>query len=233
MNDTLNYFRTEPSRRPDHSGLLTFSMAYFYNERYLLPFSHDESVHGKATILQKMWGDYEGKFPQARALYLYMAAHPGKKLNFMGNEFGQLREWDETREQDWNLLSYPKHSSFLLFMRELNKLYLCQPAFYEEDYGDGGFLWVRPSGGPECVFAFERRSQKQRLLFCFCFGDKAPEPVSLNLEAEENSRLALLLDTEWQRFGGSHPETRLEIPMKKGRVLLSPAPFSGQCYLIC
>ena len=233
MNDTLNYFRTEPSRRPDHSGLLTFSMAYFYNERYLLPFSHDESVHGKATILQKMWGDYEGKFPQARALYLYMAAHPGKKLNFMGNEFGQLREWDETREQDWNLLSYPKHSSFLLFMRELNKLYLCQPAFYEEDYGDSGFLWVRPSGGPECVFAFERRSQKQRLLFCFCFGDKAPEPVSLNLEAEENSRLALLLDTEWQRFGGIRPETRLEIPMKKGRVLLSPAPFSGQCYLIC
>ena len=85
-------------------------MAYYGQERYLLPLSHDEVVHGKATILQKMYGDYDGKFPQARAFYMYMYAHPGKKLNFMGNEIGQLREWDEKREQDWDSadLSHPR-----------------------------------------------------------------------------------------------------------------------------
>ncbi len=87
-------------------------MHYFYQERFLLPLSHDEVVHGKATILQQMNGQYEEKFPQARAFYLYMYAHPGKKLNFMGNEFGQLREWDETRPQDWDILKYPAHDAF-------------------------------------------------------------------------------------------------------------------------
>ena len=101
MNDTLNYFRTAPEYRRDHYHKLTFSMMYYYNEHYLLPLSHDEVVHGKATIIQKMNGDYERKFPQVRALYMYMYAHPGKKLNFMGNEIGQFREWDEKREQDW------------------------------------------------------------------------------------------------------------------------------------
>lgn len=93
MHDTLCYFQTEPRLRPEHYHELTFSMQYYYQERYLLPLSHDEVVHGKATILQKMYGAYEGKFPQGRAFYLYMMAHPGKKLNFMGNEIGQLREW--------------------------------------------------------------------------------------------------------------------------------------------
>lgn len=107
MNDTLDYFRTPPWERCNHYHKLTFSMAYFYNELFLLPFSHDENVHGKATIIQKMYGDYEEKFMQCRALYMYMYTHPGKKLNFMGNEFGQFREWDENREQLGNpSLSY-------------------------------------------------------------------------------------------------------------------------------
>ena len=89
MNDTLSYFQSWPQQRTEKYHKLTFSMQYYYEENYLLPFSHDESVHGKATILQKMNGDYEGKFPQARAFYLYMYLHPGKKLNFMGNELGQ------------------------------------------------------------------------------------------------------------------------------------------------
>ena len=106
MHDTLSYFQTDPACRPENYHKLTFSMLYYPNERYLLPLSHDEVVHGKATILQKMNGQYEGKFPQGRAMYLYMMVHPGKKLNFMGNEFGQLREWDEKREQDWMLRKF-------------------------------------------------------------------------------------------------------------------------------
>ncbi len=106
MNDTLDYFKKTPEERKSNLGKLTFSMMYFCREHYILPFSHDENVHGKATILQKMYGEYEDKFPQGRALYLYMAIHPGKMLDFMGNEFGQLREYDESREQDWLLLDY-------------------------------------------------------------------------------------------------------------------------------
>lgn len=105
MHDTLELFQSDPDDRPAKYHKLTFSMMYNYNERYLLPFSHDEVVHGKATILNKMNGRYEDKFPQARTLYLYMMVHPGKKLNFLGNEIGQIREWDETKEQDWNLMT--------------------------------------------------------------------------------------------------------------------------------
>lgn len=103
-------------------------MMYYYNDVFLLPLSHDEVVHGKATIAQKMHGEYEEKFPQARAFYMYMYAHPGKKLNFMGNEIGQLREWDEKREQDWDILKYPIHDAFHHFMQKLNHLYMTTPA---------------------------------------------------------------------------------------------------------
>ena len=133
MNDTLNYFRTAPEYRPENYHKLTFSMMYYYDARFLLPLSHDEVVHGKATIMQKMSGDYENKFPQARSLYMYMYAHPGKKLNFMGNEIGQFREWDEKREQDWMLLDYPAHDAFAHFMKDLNKLYLEHSALWEKD----------------------------------------------------------------------------------------------------
>ena len=109
MHDTLEYFQSAPIYRTRDYHKLTFSMLYFFNEKYILPLSHDEVVHGKATIVQKMNGYYDDKFPQARAMYMYMIAHSGKKLNFMGNEFGQLREWDEKRQQDWDMLKYPMH----------------------------------------------------------------------------------------------------------------------------
>ena len=142
MHDTLEYFQLDPSARTEAYHKLTFSMMYAYNEHYLLPLSHDEVVHGKATILQKMNGDYERKFPQARAMYAYMMLHPGKKLNFMGNEIGQFREWDEKREQDWNLLDFPIHEAFYHYMKELNHLYLDHPALWEKDFNRDGFTWL-------------------------------------------------------------------------------------------
>lgn len=108
-------------------------MMYYYNEKFLLPLSHDEVVHGKATILQKMYGDYDIKFPQARAFYMYMMVHPGKKLNFMGNELGQFREWDEKREQDFMLLDFPIHRAFNNYIADLNKNYLSHSAFSEKN----------------------------------------------------------------------------------------------------
>ena len=142
MNDTLDYCRTAPAYRGMNYHKLTFSMMYYYHDQFLLPLSHDEVVHGKATILQKMHGHYEEKFPQARILYMYMYAHPGKKLNFMGNELGQLREWDEKRQQDWNLLDFPAHREFHRFMIDLNHIYLQHLALSEKDYDPDGFRWL-------------------------------------------------------------------------------------------
>ncbi|ULQ59252.1 1,4-alpha-glucan branching protein GlgB [Brucepastera parasyntrophica] len=163
MNDTLAYFSKVPEERAELYNKLTFSMMYFYNERYLLPFSHDEVVHGKGTIVNKMNGEYEDKFKQARALYAYMITHPGKKLNFMGNEIGQLREWDEKREQDWNLLKYPIHDSFHKFLISLNQLYLTNDAFYEGDYDPSHFKWADCNYEGTCVYVFQRTGKEKRL----------------------------------------------------------------------
>lgn len=197
MNDTLNFFRTAPEYRSENYHKLTFSMMYYYNESYILPFSHDENVHGKATILQKMNGQYDDKFPQGKALYLYMYMHPGKKLNFMGGEFGQLREWDEGREQDWDIHKYPKHDSFNSFVKTLNKLYLTHSAFFEQDYQTGGFRWIDCDNTENCIYAIERRSSKETLVAVLNLGDREKEyPV----EGYENAKL--LLHTDWNKFGG-------------------------------
>lgn len=197
MNDTLNFFRTAPEYRSENYHKLTFSMMYYYNESYILPFSHDENVHGKATILQKMNGQYDDKFPQGKTLYLYMYMHPGKKLSFMGGELGQLREWDESREQDWDILKYPKHDSFNVFVKTLNKLYLTHSAFFEQDYQNNGFRWIDCDNTENCIYAIERRSSKETLVAVLNLSDSEKE---YSVEGYENARL--LLHTDWNKFGG-------------------------------
>ncbi len=203
MHDTLEYFQLPPSQRSEHYHKLTFSMLYFRNERYLLPFSHDEVVHGKATILQKMNGGYEGKFPQARTLYLYMYVHPGKKLNFMGNEIGQLREWDEKREQDWILRKYPTHDSFYRFMSELNALYLAHPALSELDYSEEGFAWIDCHQEEKCVYAISRKNRTEELIAIFNFSDSEQSYALPGKFAKEEYEI--LLYTDWEKYGGSCP----------------------------
>ena len=200
MNDTLEYFATAPDDRTAKYHKLTFSMMYFYNEHFILPLSHDEVVHGKATIVQKMSDLYEGKFQQARAFYMYMFAHPGKKLNFMGNEIGQLREWDEKREQDWDMLKYPMHDSFHHFMSELNKLYLEHPAFYERDYAGDGFNWIDCHQESELIYVFERKSNDETILAVFNFSNYDHD-YTLNLEG--NYTLTPLLNSNWEEFSGT------------------------------
>ena len=172
MNDTLNYFRVHPFDRKFHYNKLTFSMMYFYQENYMLPFSHDEVVHGKATIIQKMWGDYDLKFQQAKTLYVYMMTHPGKKLNFMGNEIGQFREWDERRECDWMLLDYPKHRAFCSFIRELNKLYITEPAFYHGEYDQKTFRWLEAEAIEERVYIYERMYGEDSFIIVLNMSDR-------------------------------------------------------------
>ena len=230
MHDTLSYFQSDPWERSQKYHQLTFSMQYFYNERYLLPFSHDEVVHGKATILQKMNGDYEKKFPQARALYLYMFLHPGKKLNFMGSEFGQLREWDESREQDWDVLRYPIHDGFYHFFQALNRLYLEHPALWAEDYQGDGFVWLDCHQEGRCLYALERRSGSERLAAVFNFSDQCQENYQLKIPHAQE--LTLLLDSDSAPFGGGTQQPQNYIPVTDGQVTLTLPPFSGRLYQI-
>lgn len=201
MNDTLSFFKLDPSDRKHQYHKLTFSMMYYYDENFLLPFSHDEVVHGKATILQKMNGQYEDKFPQARALYMYMYAHPGKKLNFMGNEIGQLREWDEAREQDWDIVKYPIHEAFANFMKDLNALYLKNSALSECDYLQEGFKWIDCHQEEKNIYVFERKSNSQKMLVFFNLSDET-HTYHLNTETGYNE-LSLLLSSDEALYGGS------------------------------
>ena len=234
MNDTLNFFRTDPPYRGQEYHKLTFSMAYFYNERYLLPLSHDEVVHGKATIIQKMAGDYDRKFPQARALYLYMFLHPGKKLNFMGNEFAQFREWDEKRQQDFMLLKYPVHDAFHRYFRDLGALYLKYPALWQEDYVEDGFHWLSADDTEHVVYAFERRTMGQTILCVFNLSDQRQEFLygeeqgAARAVAGSTLGLQLLIDSDDERYGGGTRVTG------KIRPLVEPIelpPFTGRAYL--
>ena len=228
MNDTLTYFKTHPDYRSKDYHKLTFSMMYFGSEYFLLPFSHDEVVHGKATILQKMNGQYEEKFPQAKALYLYMYTHPGKKLNFMGNEFGQLREWDETREQDWDIKKYPKHDSFSEFIKDLSHIYLNSPALHF-DYTDYGFKWVDCNAVDKCVYVYERASADQKFLCVFNFSDKKQDYY---LNTENYSTLRLLISTDFEKYGGREKFDNTDIAIFDSRTLFELQPFSAQIYEI-
>ena len=192
MHDTLEYFQTPPDERPLYRGKLLFSMQYFPNEHYLLPLSHDEVVHGKAAIVQKMWGaDLTDKYAQARAFYLYMFAHPGKKLNFMGNELGLRTEWSEAGELDWTYENGPFHTFFCA----LCAAYRAHPALHA-DYAPDSFRWCEPDPDAPCVFAFERRSADETLLAVCNFADKV-----YTFDAPRGAEL--VLHTAWPQFGGN------------------------------
>lgn len=244
MNDTLDYFRTAPEYRARDYHKLTFSMMYYYDERYLLPLSHDEVVHGKATILQKMYGDYEQKFPQARAFYMYMYAHPGKKLNFMGNELGHFREWDEKRELDWNLLTFPAHQDFHRFMEDLNHFYLEHPALPELDYDTEGFQWIECHAEEKCVYVFERcakerksetgkhhdqMNRQERIVAAFNFSDEEQE---IEIKCEDIKTLKRVFSSEYKEYGGQEEKKEKIIKAKKEIATLKLKPFSAEYYLI-
>ena len=228
MNDTLDYFRTPPAERKYHHGKITFSMQYFYNELYLLPISHDENVHGKATVIQKMWGDYDVKFPQARAFYMYMYSHPGKKLNFMGGEFAQFREWDETREQDWDMLKYPLHDSFLRYMTDLEKLYTTRPSLYNGEYNPDCFKWILPDESDRSVFAYKRCAENETTICLLNFSDKEQ---NITIPADGLTDLKELINSDSNIYSGETEVKRsVKIKPAGGEFSVKLSPFSGRLF---
>ncbi|MDX1944882.1 MAG: alpha amylase C-terminal domain-containing protein, partial [Pirellulaceae bacterium] len=159
MNDTLRFLRDDPIHRRYHHDELTFSLIYAFTENFCLPLSHDEVVHGKRSLLSQMPGDLWQKFANLRLLYSYMWTHPGKKLLFMGSDFGQWNEWNSETELQWDLLQWETHGGIKKLVADLNALLRREPSLYEVDFESGGFEWIECNARDDSMLAFIRRGK--------------------------------------------------------------------------
>src|SRR5437763_121324 len=204
MHDTLKYFQTDPLFRGGNHNALTFGLLYAWSENFILPFSHDEVVHMKGSLLNKMPGDEWQKFANLRALYGYMWAHPGKKLLFMGGEFGQWREWTETESLDWHLVEIPIHKGVLALIKDLNKLYRTHGALWEADSDPAGFSWIEVDNAAENVIAFRRIAPSNgKEVICVCnFSPLVCEDHRIGLPRKGTYKQILNTDSEKYCGGG-------------------------------
>ena len=203
MHDILEYMSQDPIFRPYHHNQLTFSLLYAFNENFVLPFSHDEAVYGKGSMLHKMPGDEWQKFANLRLLYGFMFGHPGKKLLFMGDEFGQWSEWNHDTSLDWSLLQYPFHAGLRRWVRDLNTLYRGAAALYELDFDAAGFEWVDCKDYQRSVICFLRRGRypEDRLLFVCNFTPVVRHNYRLGVPVEGFWKE--ILNSDASMYGGS------------------------------
>ena len=207
MHDTLKYFHTDPLWRGNNHNALTFGLLYAWSENFILPFSHDEVVHMKGSLLNKMPGSVEQKFANLRALYAYMWSHPGKKLLFMGGEFGQWREWTETESLDWHLLNDRLHRGVENLVRDLNQLYAAEPSFWEVDGEPAGFEWLDVDNATENIVAFLRKGTRvgKEIICVGNFSALPKEGYQLPLPSAGEYRL--ILNTDAGVYNGSNRAT--------------------------
>ena len=202
MNDTLEYFHKEPVYRAYHHDWLTFSMLYAFTENFVLPFSHDEVVHGKGSMLDKMPGDAWQKFANLRLLYCYQYLHPGKKLLFMGCEFGQGREWDFDSQLDWHLLEYPFQSGVQTLVRDLNQLYRGEPALHAKEFEWDGFEWIDCHDSSQSTISFLRKNGERSLLVVLNFTPEPRGDYRIGVPAPGTYKEVLNSDSEY--YAGSN-----------------------------
>ena len=201
MNDTLEYIKTDPYFRKSIHNKLTFSMFYAFSENFILPVSHDEVVHGKCSLLNKMFGEYHDKFKSMKTYLSYMFAHPGKKLTFMGTEFAQFKEWDYQAGIDFCLLDFESHNNFHKFARALNHFYLEHPELFEEDFSWKGFDWLVPDDNMQNILVFRRIDKSgNELIFAVNFSPITRENYSFGVNSPDWEEV---FSTESAEFGGS------------------------------
>lgn len=204
MNDSLKYIELDPIYRKYHHNQMTFSMMYNYSENFILPISHDEVVHGKKSLVDKMWGDYWNKFAGLRLFVGYMIGHPGKKLSFMGNEFAQFIEWRDYEELEWDLIDkYPMHKQTQEFYKEINNFYKNNSALWIKDYDYEGFRWIDANNGNQSIFIFMRKglSPKDTLIFVCNFTSQYYEKYRIGVPFMADYFEAF--NTDSAKFGGS------------------------------
>ena len=206
MHDFLEYMKLDPYFRKYNHNKMTFAMTYAYAEKYVLVLSHDEVVHLKCSMINKMPGEYEDKFSNLKAGYSFMFGHPGKKLLFMGQDFAQFQEWSEERELDWYLLGEEKHRQMQNYVRALLHLYTKTPAMYQADCEPCGFEWINADDGDRSIFSFVRHSDngKSNLLFVINFTPVARPDYRVGVPKRKQYRL--ILNSDAVEFGGSGKE---------------------------
>jgi 1,4-alpha-glucan branching enzyme len=203
MHDTLQYMRRDPVHRPYHHGEMTFGMVYAFNENFVLPLSHDEVVHGKGSLLNKMPGDAWQQFANLRAYFGFMWGHPGKKLIFMGCEFAQVREWNHDASLDWHLLEDTQHAGMQRLVRDLNQLYKANPALHSRDFSGAGFEWVDHNNAQRSLLSFVRKGCGGEVVLVVCnFAPTVHHGLRLGVPAAGQWRERL--NTDSVHYGGSN-----------------------------
>lgn len=226
MHDTLAYMARDPIHRKHHQGEVTFSLVYAFNENFVLPISHDEVVHGKGSLLNKMPGDRWQKMANVRVFLGYMFAHPGKKLLFMGCEFAQEREWNHDQSLDWHLLEDPAHAGIQRLVRDLNTLYRATPALYQQDFVSAGFEWIDHSDSAHSVLSFIRRGiDSNAVMLVVCnFTPNVWQGYRLGVPLAGGYRE--VLNTDSIHYGGSNKGTPL------GAATAESTPCQGKPYSV-
>ena len=203
MNDFLEYMKQDPYFRKGAHNLMTFAMTYAYSENYILVLSHDEVVHLKCSMINKMPGEYEEKFANLKAAYAFMLGHPGKKLLFMGQDFAQLQEWSEARELDWYLLEQDQHRELQSFVKALLHLYKKTPALYQQDTRPEGFQWINANDGYRSIFSFMRFDKEKKKSLLFVCNFTPVERLDYRVGVPRKKQYKLVLDSDAAEFGGS------------------------------
>lgn len=227
MNDSLSYMSINPLFKKYDHNKMTFAMSYVFSENFILPLSHDEVVHGKYSMINKMPGEYDDKFANLRTYYMYMMTHVGKKLTFMGNEFGQFIEWDEKKELDWFLLDYPMHNYLLEYVRKLNHIYLKTPNLYENEKNWDGFNWIYADDDNNNCYVYQREAKNKKDLIVI-LNFSGCDLINYKITSKSlKGTYKVLINSNDTSYGGSGAYSFSEIKTIKGEITLSIPKFTG------
>lgn len=215
MNDFLEYMKLDPYFRKNNHYKMTFSTSYAYSEKFIQVISHDEVVHLKCSMLNKMPGYFEDKVANLKAGYAYMVGHPGKKLLFMGQEFGQLQEWSEERELDWYLLDEPAHRNIQAFVRDLFMMYRKYPAMHSTDYDPAGFQWINADDMDRSIYSFMRLSPTGRNNLLFVINYTPVARPDYRVGVPKKKQYKLIMNSQDPKYGGQHPREEIYKAVKQ------------------